>query len=110
MYCSQLWHPHLIKDILLIERVQRHATKYILGDFNADYRTHLVKLSLLPLMMHLEISDILFSFDMSATMSNSSHLVPVQAASLNADICIQLTALNITPTLPDSTLELLANY
>ena len=59
-YCSQLWRPHLTKDILLIERVQRRATKYILGDFNSDYKTRLLKLRLLPLMMEFEISDVLF--------------------------------------------------
>ena len=29
-YCSPLWSPSNVKDILLLERVQRHATKYIL--------------------------------------------------------------------------------
>ena len=53
-YCSQLWRPHLTKDILLIERVQRRATKYILGYFNSDYKTRLLKLRLLPLMMEFE--------------------------------------------------------
>ena len=32
LYCSQIWQPHKIKDILLFERVQRRATKYILND------------------------------------------------------------------------------
>jgi len=28
-YCSQLWRPYLIKDIFLLEKVQRRASKYI---------------------------------------------------------------------------------
>ena len=32
-YCTQIWRPHLMKDILSIEQVQRHATKYILNDY-----------------------------------------------------------------------------
>ena len=32
-YCTQIWRPHLMKDFLSIERVQRRATKYILNDY-----------------------------------------------------------------------------
>ena len=29
LYCSVIWRPHLVKDILLLENIQRRATKYI---------------------------------------------------------------------------------
>ena len=29
LYCSPVWRPHLIKDIVSIENVQRRATKFI---------------------------------------------------------------------------------
>ena len=36
-----IWHPHLIKDIYALERIQRWATKYLLNDYDLDYKTHL---------------------------------------------------------------------
>ena len=59
-YASQIWRPHLIKDILALERIQRRATKYILNDFHSDYKHRLLSLNLLPLMMQLELYDVLF--------------------------------------------------
>ena len=61
MYCSVLWRPYLLKDITLLERVQRRATKYILNDFTSDYRSRLVALGMLPLMYTLELQDIIFT-------------------------------------------------
>ena len=50
LYYSQVWRPCLIQDILLLERVQQRATKYILNDYTSSYHTRLLKLSMLPLM------------------------------------------------------------
>ena len=61
LYCSPLWRPFLIKDILLLERVQRGATKFILDDYNMDYKLRLTNLKLLPLMYIYELTDILFA-------------------------------------------------
>ena len=61
LYCSPLWRPFLIKDILLLERVQRRATKFILGDYSMDYKSRLTNLKLLPLMYIYELTDILFA-------------------------------------------------
>ena len=44
----------------MLERVQRRATKFILSDYNSDYKSRLCSLNLLPLMMHYEILDIAF--------------------------------------------------
>ena len=33
-YASQIWRPHLIKEIFALERVQRHGLKFILNDFH----------------------------------------------------------------------------
>ena len=61
LYCTQIWRPHLMNDILTIERVQRRATKYILNDYTSCYKTRLLKLNLLPLMYMFELQDLLFA-------------------------------------------------
>lgn len=60
MYCSSIWHPYLVKEIVRLERVQRRATKYILNDYRSDYKSRLVSLNLLPLMYILELNDVMF--------------------------------------------------
>ena len=56
-YGSQVWNPHLLKDIKSLKKVQRRASKFILQDCTLTYRD---KLRLLPLAMWLELQDILF--------------------------------------------------
>ncbi len=46
-YCSQVWRPSLIKHIELLERVQCRATKFILNDYELDYKSRLERLHLL---------------------------------------------------------------
>ena len=70
-YCSQIWRPHLIKDISLLESVQRKATKWILNNFILDYKSRLCSLQLLPLMMSFEVNDITF-FITSVKMPTSN--------------------------------------
>ena len=59
-YCSQIWRPHLIKDILSLEQVQRRFTRTIIPDMSLDYKSRLANLKLLPLMYFYELQDILF--------------------------------------------------
>ena len=59
-YCSHVWRCNYIKDISLIQQVQRRGTKYILNDFQSDYRLRLISLHLLPLVYTYELLDILF--------------------------------------------------
>ena len=57
----QLWRPHLMKDILFIEQIQRRATKYLLNDFISSYKTLLIKLKILPLIYLFELQDVSFA-------------------------------------------------
>ena len=60
LYCSPIWRPHLLSDIKALESVQRRATKFILSNSEINYRLRLLHLKLLPLMMVLEMNDVLF--------------------------------------------------
>ena len=59
-YCSQVWRPHLLKDIQTFERVQRRSTKFILNDYHSNYKDRLMSLKLLPVSLWLELLDITF--------------------------------------------------
>ena len=69
-YCSQLWRPQYIQDIVLLENIQRRATKYILNDYASSYRSRLIYLSLLPLMYIYELNDIMFFIKSLKTPTN----------------------------------------
>ena len=47
--------------MIVLEHIQRRATKFILGDFSLDYKSRLIYLHLLPLMYVFELFDILSS-------------------------------------------------
>ena len=74
-YCSIIWRAQLIKDNKFIENVQRHATKYILSDFSSDYRSRLISLNMLPLMMQFEFNDLMFFIKCLKYPSNSFNIL-----------------------------------
>ena len=45
-YCSVVWSPHLIKDIAMLESVQRKFTKRLPGLWNVEYTQRLKRLGL----------------------------------------------------------------
>ena len=54
-------NPHLIKDIVSLQKVQRRATKFILKDFSSDYKSRHLILNIFPLMLLYEYYGIIFS-------------------------------------------------
>ena len=49
-YCSQLWIPHIQKEIICFKRVQCRATKLVVNDYTTIYKSRLTSLHLLPLV------------------------------------------------------------
>ena len=62
-YASSVWSPYTIKHRLLIENIQRRATKFILDcPDNMPYVDRLQKTNILPLNYRREISDLILLF------------------------------------------------
>ena len=62
-YASSVWSPYTIKHRLLIENLQRRASKFILNyPENMSYIERLHKAKLLPLEFRREISDLILLF------------------------------------------------
>ena len=61
----------LIKHIVSLEKIQRRATKFIVGyNSNLSYKERLIQLNLLPLMYHLELLDVVFFVTSFKNLSN----------------------------------------
>ena len=60
-YCSQIWSPHF-KDIILIERVQRRATKLVQGIEHLSYDERLQYVGLNRLENRRKRSDLIETY------------------------------------------------
>ena len=68
---------------MVLERVQRRATKFILNDFTSDYKTRLRSLNLLPLMMTFELQDLIFFIKAIKTSDPSFNILDYVSFSTN---------------------------
>lgn len=62
-FCSQLWAPQSsTSNLILVENIQRRATRFILRNSNLCFKGRLIKLKLLRLSYWLEYLDLVFFF------------------------------------------------
>ena len=62
LYCSQVWRPHFITYIAKLEKIQKRATKYIHNNYTSDYKSRLMILKILPLMVEYELNNSLLFY------------------------------------------------
>ena len=67
VHCSQVWRPSLLKEI---KTIQRCETKFILNNYVSDYRTRLLKLHILPLLILHKLNVMFFFFVFVSNPSN----------------------------------------
>ena len=62
-YASEIWSPQRSsQDLVLIEGIQRRATKFITQDYNSSYSSRLKSLNLLPIFYRFKIKDLTFYY------------------------------------------------
>ena len=61
-YCVQAWNPYLVRDMECLERVQRRATKLVLGLKNKSYEERLKLLDLTTLKTRRVRGDLIETF------------------------------------------------
>ena len=61
-YCIQVWSPYLAKDIDLLEKVQRRATKLLPSLFYLSYETRLERLGLYSLYCRRQRGDLIETY------------------------------------------------
>jgi hypothetical protein len=61
-YGTPVWGGMTVHDTVLIERIQRSATRYILSFPNLDYRERLMQLNIIPLTYRREYLDLCLFF------------------------------------------------
>ena len=61
-YCALIWSPHLAKDIDILEKVQRRATKLITSISTLTYEARLEKLQLYSLYCRRQRGDLIEAF------------------------------------------------
>lgn len=70
-YCVQAWSPYLLKDIKILEGVQRQATRMIWGMKGLSYKERLKALNLFSLERRRLRGDLIEVFKMTLHMSSS---------------------------------------
>ena len=61
-YCAQTWSPYLLRDIDILEKVQRRATKCLHGLAHLPYESRLEKLDLYSLYCRRQRGDMIETY------------------------------------------------
>jgi len=69
-YCVQVWSPHLVKNIKLLEGVQRRATKLVPELRNLPYEDRLKKLKLTTLEQRRHRGDMIQTYKLLTRKEN----------------------------------------
>ena len=87
-YCSTtcvcIWRQYLLKDITLLESVQRRSSRWILNDYKLDYKSRMKTLHLLSLMMVYELNNLLFFMKPIQSPSQSFNILDYVSFSLSS--------------------------
>lgn len=70
-FSSIIWSC-INNNVLLMENLQCHASKFILNDFSSEYKSRLTTLDLLPLFLRRDYLDVIFLYNNIMDLSDSN--------------------------------------
>ena len=87
-YCPEVWSPHLCKDIEVLEKVQRRATKLVLELKDLPYEVRLTELKLFPLKERRVRGDMITTYKLLHGLLDvdTTRLVPLLNCPINRDM------------------------
>ena len=95
-FCSQLRAPQSsTSNLILVENIQRRATRFILRNSNLCYKARLIKLKLLPLSYWLEYLDLVFFFKCLHGLIDFTREFSYYSSFLKGDTCFIRVAFKV---------------
>ena len=91
-YCPQVWSPYMVKDVEILENIQRRATKIIPELYDLPYEQRLKELKLFPLKDRRIRGDMISTYKMinGLIKINCNKIVPMHNTAATRSHCQQL--------------------
>ena len=91
-YCSPLWSPSHVQDIIKLGRVQRQGARFILSDYVSPYHERCTELCILPFCFSGEIIDLCsvysyFHGELSYDYASNFELILIMASDQLNRVC-----------------------
>jgi hypothetical protein len=83
-YNTVIWSCNNKRMLCKVESLQRRATKYIVADFNIDYKSRLILCNLLPLSLRRQFLDCVFVYNSLMNLNDLNILSYLGMVNLNA--------------------------
>ena len=93
-YCIQAWRPYLSKDIEMLEKVQKRATKMVYGFNDLTYEQRLRRLNITTLDTHRIRGDLIEVFKIVKGTDNSQECISAEVTTGNSRKWLRIFPLN----------------
>ena len=100
LYNSPIWSPHFVKDIAVIERVQKYFSKNLKGLRNKPYKERLSILKLPTLESRRAYNDLIFLYEIIHGLSDSSLLNIFPPIAYNSNLVLRCHPRQLNLPLP----------
>ena len=104
LYNSPIWSPHFVKDVVVIEHVQKYFTKNLKGLRDKPYKERLSILKLPTLECHRAYNDLIFLYKIIHGLSDTSLLNMFSPIAYNSNLVLRRHPCQLNLPLPRTNL------